>query len=54
MKTALGLVPLLLIAQDEQLEQAFEGKRVIVKADMPGDDSGIKVYPQQAKPIESR
>lgn len=46
--------PLLLLAQDEPLRHAFEGKSVIVKVDMPGDDGGISVYPDREDPVDYR
>ncbi len=41
-------------AQDEPLRRAFEGKTVIVKLDMPGDDGGINLYPQREDPLDFR
>ena len=40
-------------AQDETaLKRAFEGKRVILKIDMPATQRGIDVYPQRQVPVE--
>jgi len=41
------------LAQDEMtLRKFFEGKNVAVKLDMPGDNSGVDVYPGAEMPVE--
>lgn len=40
--------------QDTPLRRAFEGKTVAVKIDMPGDDSGIDLYPLREDPVDYR
>ncbi len=35
-----------------QLSQAFEGKMVVVKIDMPGTQLGVDVYPQRDTPLD--
>jgi hypothetical protein len=35
-----------------QLSQAFEGKMVVVKIDMPGTQLGIDLYPQRDTPLD--
>ena len=42
-------------AQDEAaLKQAFEGRRVTLKMDMPATSAGVDVYPQTERPIDYR
>ena len=48
------LLPVLLVAQDEPLRRAFEGKTVVVNIDMPGDDGGVSLYPQREDPVDFR
>ena len=52
--TAATAIPVLLVAQDDQLRRAFEGKTVVLKLDMPGDDSGISIYPLREDPVDYR
>jgi hypothetical protein len=51
---ALLSLPLLASAQDEPLRRAVEGKTVVVKLDMPGDDGGISVYPEREDRVDFR
>jgi hypothetical protein len=51
---ALAILPLLAAEDDTPLRRAFEGKSIIVKLDMPGDDGGISVYPQREDPVDHR
>ena len=53
-----ALLALLLIAgpataqTEDQLRQYFEGKRVVVKLDMPGTSQGVEVFPGTAQPVD--
>jgi len=50
---ALLLAPTALLAQTEAaLRQAFEGKVVTVKIDMPATSKGVDVYPLEKTPID--
>lgn len=44
--------PWALPGQDAQLRQAFEGKNVVVKIDMPGTKDGIDIFPNRADPLD--
>jgi hypothetical protein len=58
MRAILLAVPLLLAGQgaaaqtEEQLRQYFEGKRVLVKLEMPGTSQGVDVFPGTPQPID--
>ena len=48
-----GIFAGLAVAQDEMaLRKAFEGKKVQVKIDMPGDVSGVDVRPDSELPVD--
>lgn len=50
---ALASLSLVGLAQNEAaLQQAFEGKTVVVKIDMPGTHQGIDLYPQRDRLID--
>jgi hypothetical protein len=50
---AIVLVSVPMRAQDETaLKQAFEGKRVILKIDMPATSKGVDVWPERDLPVE--
>lgn len=50
--TGTALAPLA-VAQDEKaLRKAFEGKRVVLKIDMPATSSGVAVWPERDLPVE--
>ena len=34
------------------LRSFFEGKRVVVKMDMPGDKSGVDIHPESSQPLD--
>ncbi len=51
---AIVLFPAGAFAQDEALRRAFEGKTVVVKLDMPGDDGGINLFPDREDPVDFR
>jgi len=58
-KAALFFVSLLvaapLAAQDAQsLSQFFEGKRVVVKIDMPGSQQGVDIFPQRDGMLDAK
>src|SRR5580698_6834535 len=36
------------------LSQAFEGKQVTVKIDMPGSQQGIDIYPQKGNTLDAK
>ena len=58
MRAMLLAVPLLLAGQsvaaqtEDQLRQYFEGKRVLVKLEMPGTSQGVDVFPGTPQPID--
>lgn len=58
MRTVILAVPLLLAAggasaqTEDHLRQYFEGRRVLVKLEMPGTSQGVDVFPGTAQPID--
>jgi hypothetical protein len=58
MRTSLALLILALTAQpalgqsEDELRRFFEGKRVVVKLEMPGAEEGVDVFPGASRPID--
>jgi hypothetical protein len=48
---ALGAAPVFAQSEDA-LKDAFEGKSIVVKIDMPGTQQGVDVYPDARRPID--
>jgi hypothetical protein len=53
MVCGMGLWPAIASAQSEmQLRQAFEGRYVIVRMDMPATHRGVDLYPEREPPVD--
>ncbi len=39
---------------EEQLRDAFEGKTVVVKIDMPASSRGVNIRPQERRPMDAQ